>query len=1009
MMAWFGQRFRLNSSGLGLRLAQLSLVMIFLALVLAVSWYASEGPDEVAHFYFNRFVARYGRLPLNKEERLEAGYKADLPPLFHLLVGLTGQGADLDAPPYLKTSRNNPRLQLVLGHENLKAWRMLKTEDPLQGEILLFYWGRWFTLLSALASLALTYALLRLTWPGQPWLALGGVAVLALLPVYIYISGITSYEPLAGLFLTGYFLLLFWFIRQPEQSWLVFGLGLLLGLAALTRHTPWPLMPLPPALIAWLHHRRGSWLVLGRQLGLFSLGLLLTFGVWVFYIGFYFGQVTQLGWFHGLISPLFIGDGSGTTSQQMASVITGGAIGIHELSRQGDSFWQWGWHFFKDVWGAGWMAGLLLLIWGAALAGLVIRWRREEMLARLWLALLGLHVLLLLSLPFMRFLFSGQAATAMGQHIIFPAGVALILLLVEGLAVWLRPARLAGLLFLLAGLYLGYNLTSISDLFDERWPVQTVPASAAEQAVATFETISLIGYETEADGQSLKTTLHWRADELSVEDYWLELSLIDQQGRPQRRWLGQPLAGRYPTRAWSPSDRVEDIIDLPVAGLPAGSYRLQLRLGPEMSLAASAGGEAIALSEIDLRPSPFTPAASLAVNGQSIGYTVWPNSDLEGASYHENGTVLFLIRPPEQAEADEWQFKLVGPDDHSYSPLDQVGYLYNFSIKPGFSSGMYGLRVEQWREGQVIAQAETAPLLEVKTEARQFTLEQPISFPLSADFAGYVALLGYDLPQRRVQPGESFALTLYWQALRNIGADLIMFTRLVDANQKVWGGRDRLAREVYSTMLWAPQEIVTDPFTVQVDPNAPDGIYNVSVGLYLPVGESSVSVPLRREGQLSDVSHVTVGPIKIGKTPPGLTLATAQPQVPVDQPFGDPTALRLLGYDLAHSSESDFKLRIYWQVEAPLNVDYTTFVHLRDGSGELVAQQDQPPLKGAYPTSLWDRGEIIADDIILSIPPGLTAGQYEVVVGMYNPGTGQRLAIPGSRQQELSLRKVDLP
>ena len=95
-------------------------------------------------------------------------------------------------------------------------------------------------------------------------------------------------------------------------------------------------------------------------------------------------------------------------------------------------------------------------------------------------------------------------------------------------------------------------------------------------------------------------------------------------------------------------------------------------------------------------------------------------------------------------------------------------------------------------------------------------------------------------------------------------------------------------------------------------------------------------------------------------------------------------------------------LKLYWRSEASLPLDYTVFVHVRNEAGETVAQKDQPPLQGAYPTSLWDPGEIIADEVMIPLPPDLQ-GDYEIVVGLYDFKTGVRLPVPGRPANEVSL------
>jgi hypothetical protein len=293
-----------------------------------------------------------------------------------------------------------------------------------------------------------------------------------------------------------------------------------------------------------------------------------------------------------------------------------------------------------------------------------------------------------------------------------------------------------------------------------------------------------------------------------------------------------------------------------------------------------------------------------------------------------------------------------------------------------------------------------------------------MSRPLEANFADQVKLLGYDLGANRVRPGEGIPLTLYWQGLDWLGNDYTIFTKLLAADQSVHGGRDRLPREGYRTIYWAPGEIISDPFGLPVAPDAPDGVYYVNIGLYKQVGQQALSLPLIQNGQPGEATSINIGPIKVGHAPPGLTLETANPQTPLNQPFGDSPNLTLLGYDLNEPFINNCQLTInncqllftlYWRSEAPLPLDYTTFAHLRDAAGKTVAQKDQPPFQGAYPTSLWDPGEIIADQISIPLPAELPAGKYELMVGWYDLRTGQRLTVPGDPANEVKLTDVETP
>jgi hypothetical protein len=1028
-----------DDDSLKLRLAQIGIIILFLVLEFSLGLTAPlmQGSDQVAHFYFTRFIAQHGRLPITGEERSEAGYKSDLPPLFHMVVGLTGSGIDLDHPPFAKITRDNPRLQLVFGSDDLRTLYVLTTEDPLKGEILLWYLGRGFTILFAVAGILGAYRLARTVYPRNPWLSLSIAALLAFTPTYVLTSGVISYEPLLGTLLVFYFLVLFYVIRYPNQNWLYLGLGLLMGLAGLTKYTPLPAIPiLPLFVIGMAYHQQCTWRSVLWRLILLSLGLTLTLFSWVLFTEIYFNRIDELGWANGVLSPFLASDSSDQTSLRMAGLITGGGLGnISELSHR-DTIFQWLWNFLVGIWRNEWLIWIFGGAWFVALVGFIRQWSHLDHQNRLWNFLLGAHIGLFMVLPYLRFVFTGQAVTAEGHHIFFPAGIALILLFVQGLKAWLAPKYLTGVLFVLAGACLWQSTNSVIESYSPPWPIQTVPLTEDEQAVATFDSMSLLNYEFEMiTDQSLRITLHWLAETSFSQDYQVELTLLDANGQLQTRWVGQPLNGRYPTRAWMPGDRVRDSIYIPITGLSPGNYQVQLRLvgeaGPIVPVTTQApdrtnsdtslqvtlfGNDSFGLGWMALASRSTPTADTITLNGQEIGYTLWQQGRPVGGMplYEERSTIVLTTR---EYLGNEMFLSLVDLDGHSYEPASRTGNSYNFNVEPHMISGEYRLRIAKEDGADIVSQVETAPLLRIRTQSRQFEVE-PIAYPMSANFAGQIELLGADFPNRRIQPGGDLPVTLHWKALKSIGAHLIIFNHLLNDQQESWGGNDHLARENYSTLFWVPGEIISDAYLVRVASDAPAGIYYLLVGWYLPLGEASVSLPLMTDGQLTDITSVRLGPFKVGKTPPSFTIEQANPQFSLNQPFGDGRDLILLGYDLFDESEQPIqdsqltahhlKLTFYWRSESPLSLDYTTFVHVRNQAGENVAQQDQPPLNGAYPTSLWDPGEIIADEITVALPPELPAEEYKIVIGLYDFYTGQRLLVPGNPANEVQLTSVKI-
>ncbi|MGH2592699.1 MAG: hypothetical protein ACRDGG_04230, partial [Anaerolineae bacterium] len=82
---------------------------------------------------------------------------------------------------------------------------------------------------------------------------------------------------------------------------------------------------------------------------------------------------------------------------------------------------------------------------------------------------------------------------------------------------------------------------------------------------------------------------------------------------------------------------------------------------------------------------------------------------------------------------------------------------------------------------------------------------------------------------------------------------------------------------------------------------------------------------------------------------------------------------------------------LYWQARAETTTAYKVFVHILDSEGHLVAQADAVPVNGSRPTTGWLPREVITDQYIIALPGELPAGQYQIVVGLYDSETGARL------------------
>ena len=123
--------------------------------------------------------------------------------------------------------------------------------------------------------------------------------------------------------------------------------------------------------------------------------------------------------------------------------------------------------------------------------------------------------------------------------------------------------------------------------------------------------------------------------------------------------------------------------------------------------------------------------------------------------------------------------------------------------------------------------------------------------------------------------------------------------------------------------------------------------------------------------------------------------------------FGE--IITLEGYTLAPAGDG-LAVTLFWRAVDSPQVDYTTFVHVVDAAGEIVAQADAQPRQGRYPTSIWSPGELVVDELAVgAIPPG----EYQVYVGWYRWDTLERLPVTSGEAEStdgrLLLGPVELP
>jgi hypothetical protein len=90
-------------------------------------------------------------------------------------------------------------------------------------------------------------------------------------------------------------------------------------------------------------------------------------------------------------------------------------------------------------------------------------------------------------------------------------------------------------------------------------------------------------------------------------------------------------------------------------------------------------------------------------------------------------------------------------------------------------------------------------------------------------------------------------------------------------------------------------------------------------------------------------------------------------------------------------------LFLTWQALAPMDASYTVFVQALDASGGKAGQVDRLPCSGGCPTTTWRPTDIVGEEYNLPFSDDAPPGQYQLIAGLYDLETGERLVWQDAR------------
>lgn len=760
-----------------------------------------EASDEINHYPFVAHLAQGHGLPVQRPgEKTLWEQEGGQPPLYYALAaGLTFWIDTHDLPDTLYLNPH-ARRGLPLSPDNKNMVIHTPREDfPWRGAVLGVHLVRLLSLLLGAGTIVCTYRLAAVLMPGQAPLIVLATAVNAFLPMFIFISASVNNDNLSTLMASLTLLVLVSLVRHGAGWRRLLLLGVLVGLAALSKLGALGLLPL--TLLALILRQLVEVSAIQRQqasidglaladhdaapsvarraartLGQFAIVLTVAAiiaGWWYWRNWQLYGDPLGLNVFLDIVTRR----PTTPTLRDLLAEFQGFRINFWGLFGAVNLLMRPAW-IYSLLDGLSLLGGAGLLVW------VYQQWRAHTRLhaarlqtvgesgwlARLWPLVSARAACWLLAgawivIVFIAVLRWTLLTLASQGRLLFPAIGPLCCFLALGLLGWL-PQRLqrwgawglSGFMFLLA---FSAPFTAIAPAYQRQTTLLTVadiPAAAQRLDITYGSVIRLLAVETPQQvrpGDTLTASLYWQALAPVEEDLSIYAQLLGAQ-----RTVGQvdtyPGGGTFPTSVWPVGQVVRHTVSIEVRPDAPGPAPVWL-----------AGG-LYRLTTGDRLP---------AVNAQ--GQPIEPNLPI-------------------------WAKLTVNPNRITFKP----------------------------------------------------------TYPLDANFDNRVRLLGYDLPTQQAQAGGQVPITLYWQVTGTFDKNYTVFIHLLHEQEPPVGQGDGPPLQgMYPTTAWLPGEVLDDDHRILLLNNASPSTYQVFAGFYDPLSGQRLPV-LDSQGQII-ADRVAVGQVEI--------------------------------------------------------------------------------------------------------------------------------------------------
>ncbi|MFN2227428.1 MAG: hypothetical protein ACK2UY_13990, partial [Anaerolineae bacterium] len=264
---------------------------------------------------------------------------------------------------------------------------------------------------------------------------------------------------------------------------------------------------------------------------------------------------------------------------------------------------------------------------------------------------------------------------------------------------------------------------------------------------------------------------------------------------------------------------------------------------------------------------------------------------------------------------------------------------------------------------------------------------QPTAGAPGGAFGDWLILEGAALELGDVEAAwGTVAVDLMWRVVAPPADEYHVGLRLVGVTGHVWAQRDTPPGDGLQPFeQWSAGQAGHDRHGLLVPAGTPPGEYQIMLRVYrsrdlevLPVTSAG--------GSGGELALGTVRVVRPAVPPPPEAL---EPEKELDVDFGP---LHLLGASVQAGRPllpgEALEVDLFWQARSAPGEDFLPRLQLTDRDNVLAEWQEKP-VSGTYPTAWWQVGELVRDPHTLHIPAAVPAGHYRLVLGLARAADGQ--------------------